>query len=684
MMTPLRLTQTRLKKLPGCPADLSLQNYPNFANDPKSDFPACGQILQRSTDSYRDAGAGFKYEVPGQGHANCGAYGCYGPEGYIVTVSAAKDYRTVIDKLVADKWIDAWTESVAAHLQFANAQTGCVISATALFEFGAGGRVQPQLDVRDLCQPASAPKLSEGYELFSLNYVTVYDIILFVMGGVFILRGIFGQVKLFRSALASSDSDDSFWERVFKHASVSWGFDTALGVAFLVFFVLLGFRSLENNGLLDDHNMARFQSMHTSSFGKEMLDKLTSTALKVLEMKASNELSADHALFANNALTNAFSMGAVFNGTGYGLPVLDLRLPLPYIDSHHYTFSEINVRAARSIAFMILLVKTIRYFQAWRPLASRFAGLAANIPYVTRFFILLVHLHFCFSLQANLLFGFELYEFQSLESSFLQLLQLLTGRIVIAQRLIEVDSKKGSFVGRLFLFCYMILLVLSGSSLIISVLAESWSNATETLRRRRDTRREMRKAEKLAAEVLQSAITSDITEEEVFQMADEAEAEAEQLFQKAQEHSHKIAKRRTSSRRSAQSGATPDKPSSSAGAVPDEPEEQEQFTRRSSRRVSRRTSERKAAVKLETSTRGEVRDAIRTGLGLVGLERPAGKAFDFAHDFARDFTSIVGGAAETVVEAALFRGSTEDDLDMYHRSRRTARDYDSHDERESP
>ena len=74
----------------------------------------------------------------------------------------------------------------------------------------------------------------------------------------------------------------------------------------------------------------------------------------------------------------------------------------------------------------------------------------------------------------------------------LQLLQLLTGKIAVAYKLIELDERSDGVVGQLFLLLFMVILVLSGSSLIISVLAEGWSNATQMLRRRRDTKQRLR------------------------------------------------------------------------------------------------------------------------------------------------------------------------------------------------
>ena len=46
-----------------------------------------------------------------------------------------------------------------------------------------------------------------------------------------------------------------------------------------------------------------------------------------------------------------------------------------------------------------------------------------------------------------------------------------------------------------FLFFYLFILVLSGSSIIIAVLTEGWSNATELLRHRSKQKRRLQRME---------------------------------------------------------------------------------------------------------------------------------------------------------------------------------------------
>jgi len=62
---------------------------------------------------------------------------------------------------------------------------------------------------------------------------------------------------------------------------------------------------------------------------------------------------------------------------------------------------------------------------------------------------------------------------------------------------VENDEKKSYVLGRIFIFCYMIFVVLTGSSLIISVLAEGWENSTVMLKMRKQNKDELKELEKV-------------------------------------------------------------------------------------------------------------------------------------------------------------------------------------------
>ena len=226
-------------------------------------------------------------------------------------------------------------------------------------------------------------------------------------------------------------------------------------------------------------------------------NQLNAAVMSILTKSASGEISHDEQERAIGALKSAAFFSTVWDGSAYGASPVDLRMQVPFVSFSMITEIEVHLAGLRSIVFFVCVLKTLRYMQAWRPLAERYAAIMQNVPYILRFFLLLTHLHACFSvqvpsplpllyqpgytracppfsrptspmlfcaptpsplphaptlhrpLQAYLLFGFDLIEFQTLGSSFLQLLQLLTGKITVAKGLIELDYQSSSFIGHL-------------------------------------------------------------------------------------------------------------------------------------------------------------------------------------------------------------------------------------------
>lgn len=534
MITPLRLQQTRYAEFPDCAQFLSVQNYPNLdpaiAAQRTSPYPPCGSVTERSTKPFGDlTSEGFTYtpdEDPSytteeSRYRYAGTFGEYGPGGYIRDIWAAADYRAQIADLLSSGWIDGWTESVAAHLQLVNAQTGCLVVATALFEFNPAGGVQSSLSVTELCEPIDAPKRSIDFtQLFEFDYLSPFEVFVFFLCCLYVFRVGFVQYRAYKRW----DEGESLVAQLTTMAYVQ---DTVLGLLMLAYLGEVFFAWSRHTSFLEMLRKSRYDPMPP-----DLLARVDAIVASLTSGEMASALGADQRAAALSSLKNAFYLSAVWDGTPYGFEVLDLHAADPkFVSYADFCESSIHIRGLRSLVLMAALVKGFRYAQAWRPLASRYAGIAQNMSYITRFFLILVHFHLCFSLQANLVFGPELVEFQSVTSSFLQLLQLLTGKIAVAYKLIELDTRSNSFVGQMFLLLFMVVLVLSGSSLIISVLAEGWSNATEVLRRRRETKQRLRSLENFsrqAAELeLIKASTAELGETELDKLAREADRAAE-------------------------------------------------------------------------------------------------------------------------------------------------------------
>jgi hypothetical protein len=543
MITPLRLQQTRFAKSPGCDATLSVQNYPNLASRPGAenrDYPACGSVYTRSAEPFGDqATAGFTYTAAaaytGVGGASppyrySGTWGSYGPDGYVRDVWAAAEYRSTIDSLLASGWIDGWTESIAAHVQLVNAQTGCLIIAMVLFEFSPAGGVMPSLSVQDMCEPDGAPKISADFSrLFAFDYYSWFELLMYALCGVYVLRVCFVQYKAWKRMTSDSEG------RVLYHfTGMAYLQDTVLGIMLVAY--LVGVVSLWER---QDAFCELLWSMRYTMMPEGLRARMQQVIDSLVEGATAATYSQAELEVALSSLKHAFYLSVPWDGTPWGFPVFDMHWATPtFVSFLPNANTAINIRGLRAVILLMVLLKAMRYAQAWRPLASRYAGIAQNLPYITRFFLLLLHFHLCFSLQAHLVFGQDLVAFQSVVSSFMQLLFLLTGKITVANELIALDTKSGSFVGQLFLLLFMIVLVLSGSSLIISVLAEGWSNATEVLRRRRETKQRLRSLHRFSRQAeeleLLTQSTADLSDTDLIALADEAEMVAGEAIEAAQ------------------------------------------------------------------------------------------------------------------------------------------------------
>ena len=75
------------------------------------------------------------------------------PSGFIRDVFEAHSYRAALDDLLHNGWIDDKTAIVAARLNLANAQTGCLAHADVMFEQSDAGVWYPSLDQHIACVP---------------------------------------------------------------------------------------------------------------------------------------------------------------------------------------------------------------------------------------------------------------------------------------------------------------------------------------------------------------------------------------------------------------------------------------------------------------------------------------------------------------------------------------------------
>ena len=180
-------------------------------------------------------------------------------------------------------------------------------------------------------------------------------------------------------------------------------------------------------------------SMRYTTMPAPLQDRMQQVIDSLVSGTAAATYPSESLTVALSSLKSAFYMSVPWDGTPWGFEVLDMHWGDPtFVSFLPNANTAINLRGLRAVLLLMVILKAMRYAQAWRPLASRYSGIAQNLPYITRFFLLLLHFHLCFSLQAHLVFGQDLVEFQSVTNSFMQLLFLLTGKITVANELIAL------------------------------------------------------------------------------------------------------------------------------------------------------------------------------------------------------------------------------------------------------
>lgn len=227
-----------------------------------------------------------------------------------------------------------------------------------------------------------------------------------------------------------------------------------------------------------------------------------------------------------------------------------------------------HVAGVYSTMLLIAIFKALRYLQAWRPLTARYRGFVDNGPFIIRFFVVLVHLQFCFGLLAHVLFAYAIQDFESLQSSMLVLTQLLCGKVAIGMEIIDADARQGTVTGFIFILVYMFVVVLTGSSLIISIICEGWSNSTEMLTVQREHEAEVLRLKGIAQQAeelsLLKQVMSDATDAEMLGLAksyevtaDQADDELAQARQETRDPGRAVRRKRRLAKTGGGSGAPP-------------------------------------------------------------------------------------------------------------------------------
>ena len=545
MVSPLRLLQTRLSNLPDCVAERAFPNYPGldsskgFGEYPPM-YPRCGTADEASEAQYGDGSEGFVYQPDSNftGFSQfqaCAPYStptspvsteCYGPGGFIRDIWAAADYRDAIGHLIDHEWIDDYTSTVIVLLQLANMQTGCLITATVTFQFAPGGFVWPSYSIRPTCMPSMAPKYSYKPDLLDITHRSAFYLVVLSLSAVYLLRIAYSQYVIITKYLKTKSMED--------FQSFSYWLDALLGLTIFAWFTII---VIEENAVRNFLYNVFTSRVQQETHHPELAARLNATRDRLIREQAQGVISTEQYTTVISHLKNSFLLSGVFNGSSVNMDTIDMRVPLKFDPFDYLWHFSINTRGVRSITLLACLLKSFRYLQGFGPLASRYVGLSRTGPQIFRFFLVLLHLHWAFSVLSHFIFMFKVRGFGTVWSSFIQLLQLLTGRVGVAQRLIEADAEEGSFRGQLFVFLYIIFVVLTGSSLVISVIVDGWENSTELILRRRAQQKELKELMKVQREAEEytrlKKLVETVKDEELaematahYEMAHEAEREA--------------------------------------------------------------------------------------------------------------------------------------------------------------
>jgi len=597
MLGPLRLQQTRFSDTVECPPEV-LPSYPgiNYVTSEEVGgiplYPPCSTTTVASRKTFGDGREGFVHtphvhtfskvndntvhiedSVPPAGHAFqpiCGAFGsldpagsvCYGDDGgYVVDIFQAQHYRERIDDLIAVRppWIDENTQSVSVHLNLLNSQTGCILEASVLFEFAPGGLVYTTQDYRPICQPRYAPDVMpiqhHTYRLLSLFYYTPFEWVVFAITAAYFLRLCFVQYKVVMIARRDGTLDP------FK--TTGYLLDLLLLAAIALYFLLFVYERLTVNDVLNFLYAKRI----VGDAGQ--VANITAVSEELAAAAELGTITEDEREIAASQLKNAF-----FLSTLWERPDLPLNTTTADFSAYANTFGSlqqlafinVNTHGLQGCVVLASVLKSFRYLQAWRPLATRYIGLTQTAPQILRFFFVLMHFQICFALQGHLLFAsYDVDGFGSFFGSFLVLLRLLTGDVTVAKQLVDHDLRHKEVIGQIFVFSYMVIVVLTGSSLIISVLADGWENSTLLLQRRAEQKRELRELEKVQRDAeeykMLKALLQDAGDAEIVEMAD-----AHDRLASASEHNAKEQSKKGRGRGFAKkpSAAFPDDPLSKA------------------------------------------------------------------------------------------------------------------------
>lgn len=547
MFMPLRLQQTRVRQSAECsePADVNpghiLGNYP-LASTPLplanyTPYPRCAST-QRSSEPYGPRVGAFVYtpvtNVALQ-YEYCGAHNvvsegqrCYQGDGYILDVWEADRYRSELTSLLDSGWVDDLTESVAIHLQLVNFQTGCMVFTTILFEFVNGGVVHSAPRYQVMCERPGAPTytavLGRGFgvtPMLSFNWFDTFDNLTLLLGFLYMVRVTFVQLKAWRKVCLTQSAMPVLTSGYF--------IDTILGILLLLWLLCI----LAEMYHIDSMYAILYETRARSINNETVIDIILQTynELGAAETVASlgevcTDMSGcvDLAIIGRQALNKAAYLGQFFDGSPYNVTSIDMRYPAFFKYLTPMGDYAAYVAGLRSLVLLVCLIKCARYLQAWRPVAARYSSFVQCLPIAGIFFVLLGHVLMAFIVAGYLMFGYRVYALRSLFVAAVAIVQLMMGRITLAQELINYDSEFGGVNGMLFVFLLMIVGYLTTTSVIVAVLCDAWENSTEHLRRRREQKREMRSLEKMQRDLNEyntlKAILSDATDLEIIEMAD--------------------------------------------------------------------------------------------------------------------------------------------------------------------
>jgi hypothetical protein len=377
MLGPLRLHQTRYEVDASCEGVLATYRSRSSADSRMHHLPPC--VKEALSKESFGAHPAFQYSDGGGGRPICSATSCYGPEGYIRDVWAARDYRGAVQELMEAGWIDDMTRSVAVRLQLGNPQTGCLTIADITFMFEKSGYVNSKLVIKSACAGMgmafrTRDELWRG-EIIPISAMHPFFITTYCFLGLYAQRLLMVIIEVIRRVARKPPAASKYKYRRGRAGATRWDafvqqFTVALVLDFWLLVAMLflfGYRialSLIAANVSDDllgQRRAAIEELGLMSTINDAVAELKEQGTPL----ASSGLSHLYASAGYGCVWDPGELTTI-NGT------IPFDLPVRFVDFSEVTEIQTAINGTHTIILFVMMLKCFRYLQVYKPLVTRF------------------------------------------------------------------------------------------------------------------------------------------------------------------------------------------------------------------------------------------------------------------------------------------------------------------------